>query len=506
MSLVYTLNNCLNNDIFKNMKYLSIDVGTTRCKCQLFDNEGNILEYIAKDYEFKKVSGELYVDVDAIIKNVKNMIKAVAVKHEINSVAVSSFGESFVLLDKDDNVLFYPMLYTDVRGEEQAKRVTDIFGDEKLFKVTGITAHSMYSLYKLLWIKENYPEVYKRADKVLLIGDYVGYKLTGKRVIDYALAARTGAFDVENKALAKEILNKVEVSEKLFSTPMQTGSMVGEISEKVKKELKIKGKPVLVLGSHDQICSALGAGVISTGSAVDGMGTVECIVVPFKEKPGDINMGKQGYPIVPFINGLYCTYILNYSCGSAVGWFNKNIMHGYSGKEQDFYAYMEKGMSDNPTGILVLPYFGGASTPYQDMNIKGAIINLTTQTSDVQTYQAIVEGTVMEMKLNADVTKEYGIEITELTATGGCSNSDKWMQLKSDIQGVPVKTLRSSEGGLCGLAMLQAVALKGVKDIEQAKEIFVQYVKSFTPNRERGNEYLEQYKKYKKLYHAIKEI
>ncbi|MBQ9734251.1 MAG: carbohydrate kinase, partial [Clostridia bacterium] len=148
------------------MKYLSIDVGTTRCKCQLFDNEGNILEYIAKDYEFKKVSGELYVDVDAIIKNVKNMIKAVAVKHEINSVAVSSFGESFVLLDKDDNVLFYPMLYTDVRGEEQAKRVAEIFGNEKLFKVTGITAHSMYSLYKLLWIKENYPEVYKRADKV----------------------------------------------------------------------------------------------------------------------------------------------------------------------------------------------------------------------------------------------------------------------------------------------------------------------------------------------------
>ena len=287
---------------------------------------------------------------------------------------------------------------------------------------------------------------------------------------------------------------------------MQTGSIVGEISDDIKTELGISGNPVLVLGSHDQICSALGAGVISAGSAVDGMGTVECIVVPFNEKPNDINMGRQGYPVVPFVNGMYCTYILNYSCGSAVGWFNKNIMHGYCAEEKDFYAYMEKNMSDNPTGILVLPYFGGASTPYQDMNIKGAILNLTTQTSDAETYQAIIEGSIMEMKLNAEVTKKYGLEITELTATGGCSNSDKWMQLKADIQGVPVKTLRSSEGGLCGCAMLQAVALKAVKDLREAKETFVKYVKHFAPNIEHGKQYLEQYEKYKKLYHAIKEI
>ena len=488
------------------MKYLSIDVGTTRCKCQLFDDSGNVLEYIAKDYEFKKVSGEIYADADAIIDNVKSMVKAVAKNHEFNSVAVSSFGESFVLLDKDDKILFYPMLYTDIRGEEQARRVAETFGNDELFKITGITAHSMYSLYKLLWIKENYPEVYEKADKVLLIGDYIGYKLTGKRVIDYALASRTGVFDVEKKIFAKEILDKVGVPEKLFSTPMQTGSIVGELSNDIKTELGISGNPVLVLGSHDQICSALGAGVINAGSAVDGMGTVECIVVPFKEKSNDINIGKQGYPIVPFVNGLYCTYILNYSCGSAVGWFNKNIMHGYSAEEKDFYAYMEKNMTDKPTGVLVLPYFGGASTPYQDMNVKGAILNLTTQTSDAETYQAIIEGTIMEMKLNAEVTKQYGMEITELTATGGCSNSDKWMQLKADIQGVPVRTLRSSEGGLCGCAMLQAVALNGVKDLEKAKETFVKYVKHFTPNEERGKQYLEQYKKYKKLYHAIKEV
>lgn len=488
------------------MKYLSIDVGTTRCKCQLFDEQGSILEYIALDYDFKKVDYQIYVDADAIINNVKQMIKAVANKHGIDSIAISSFGESFVLLDGEDNIIFYPMLYTDPRGEEQAEKVTEILGEQKMFSVTGVSPHSMYSIYKLLWIKENYPQIYAKADKVLLIGDYVGYRLTGKRAIDYALASRTGVFDIEGKEFSKEILDKLNVSTQLFSKPMEIGSVVGSISDEVKEELNIQGNPMLVLGSHDQICSALGAGAINEGDTVDGMGTVECIVVPFKYKPTDINMGKQGYPVVPFINGLYCTYILNYSCGSMVGWFNKNIMHGYNGEEKDFYAYMEKGITDKPTGILVLPYFGGASTPYQDINVKGALINITTKTSDFEMYQALIEGAIMEMKLNAEVTKKYGLTVNNLVATGGCSNSSKWMQLKANIQGVKVKTLRSSEGGLCGCAMLQAVALGQVKDFNEAKEVFVRYFNEFSPNEKKAELYNDQYKKYTKLYHAIKEI
>lgn len=488
------------------MKYLSIDVGTTKCKCQLFDNEGGILEYLSNEYEFKKISNEIYVDVLAIIDNVEKMISEIAKKHAFDSIAISSFGESFVLLDERDNILFYPMIYTDVRGEEQASKINELVGDQKLFDVTGVTAHSMYSISKLLWIKDHHPDLYKKADKVLLIGDYLGYLLTGKRVIDYALASRTGAFDIQNKVFSKEILGALDVTDTFFSTPLSTGSIVGELSSSVKERLGIKGNPVLVLGSHDQICSALGAGVIDDTTAVDGMGTVECIVVPFSVKPNDIKMARQGYPVVPFINDLYCTYILNYSCGSAVGWLNKNVMHGFKGDKQDFFAYVENGVTYEPTKILTLPYFGGASTPYQDMNVKGAFINLTTQTTDVELYQAIIEGATMEMKLNGEVVEEYGVKILELTATGGCSNSKKWMQLKADVQGVPVKTLRSSEGGLCGLAMLQATALGSVLDIASAKEIFVQYASEFTPNKERGALYIQKYKKYKKLYHAIKEI
>ena len=482
------------------MNYLSIDVGTTGCKCQLFSENGEILKYLFREYDLKELDGLHYVDVHAIEAHLKHMISEIGTEFSVDSVAVSSLGEAFVLLDEADNILFYPMLYTDPRGEEEAQAVKDTLGEEKAFRITGVVPHSMYSLSKLLWIRNHAPDLYRKADKALLIGDYIGYLLTGERVIDYALASRTGAFDVESMQFSSEILNTFDIKADLFSSPRPAGSIVG----KIKPEWGIDA--TLVLGSHDQVCTALGSGVLQAGDAVDGMGTVECITTLFQEKPDSVEMGKQGYPCVPYaVEGLYCTYILNYSCGSTVNWLRKKIMHGYCGEQTDFFAYMEQQMSDEPTGILTLPYFGGSATPYQDLGAKGAILNLTTDTRDCDLYRSIMEGTAFEMRLNAEAVAKYGITVQNTVATGGGANSDKWLQAKADIQNIPIKTLRSSEGGLCGCAMIQAVAMGGLS-WEEARSIFVRYARQFTPDKHRHAAYEPYYQKYKKLYKTLKEM
>lgn len=489
------------------MNYLSFDVGTTCCKCQLFSEKGEILEYLSSEYDFLREGKDCYVDINAVWSHLKDMIKKVAINHNISSICISSFGESFVLLDGNDKVLFYPMLYTDPRGEEEANAVLAGFGAEFLFKTTGVLPQSMYSLYKLLWIKNNKPEIFAKAKRVALNCDYLGFLLTGERVIDYGLASRTGVFNIENKEFSNEILSRYGLDKSIFSIPKKTGSLVGEIKEELKKELGIKGSCKLVLGSHDQICASLGAGVLKEGDAVDGMGTVECITTVFSKKETDVNMGYQGYPLVPYaVHGLYCTYMFNYSCGSTVNWFRKTLMHGYKGDEKDFFSYMEKGFSDKPTGLLFLPYFGGAATPYQDINAKGAIIGLTTETTDSDLYKSIMEGTAMEMRLNAEVNAPYGINVKKVVATGGGANSSLWLQLKADIQNVYIKTLRSSEGGLCGCAMLSAVALGQAESLEKASEIFIVYDKEYIPNQKVHLDYEKQYEKYKKLYKTVKEI
>ena len=135
------------------MNFLSIDVGTTMCKCQLFSKSGEILDYIIEEYPFLVKDGESYVNVDLLWKKLCSMIARVAKNNEISSLAVSSLGESFVLLDEADEVLFYPMLYTDRRGAEEAEEIRAKIGDSRLKEITGVSAHSMYSLSKLLMIK-----------------------------------------------------------------------------------------------------------------------------------------------------------------------------------------------------------------------------------------------------------------------------------------------------------------------------------------------------------------
>ena len=181
-------------------------------------------------------------------------------------------------------------------------------------------------------------------------------------------------------------------------------------------------------------------------------------------------------------------------------------MHEYKGEEDNFFSYIEKDMTSDPTGLLVLPYFGGASTPFHDSNAKGAILNLTTETTDSAIYKALMECMAMEVRLNTEVVAEYGIELQKAVVTGGGANSAKWLQIKADVQNMPFKILRSSEGGLCGCAMMQAVAMGSAKDYFEARDVFVRYKQEFEPDKAMHSAYAEQYKKYKKLYKTLKEL
>lgn len=486
------------------MNFLSLDVGTTCCKCQLFSERGEILAYRSEEYPLAEQDGERYVDIVGICTRVCSMMKEMAPKGYA-CVCISSFGESFVLLDKEDNLLIYPTLYTDPRGEEQTKILRDEIGNERLFAVTGTMPNAMYSVSKLLWIRENRPKLYERADKLLLICDYLGYLLTGERVIDFSLAARTGVFDVHERKFSSEILQTLSISEALFSRPMPTGSVVGELQESVKRELGIRGSCKLVLGSHDQICATIGAGVIAGGEAADGMGTVECITAVFDNAPTDLRFGGMGYCVVPFLKDFYCTYMFNYTSNVVVNWFRRDILHGYKGEEKEQFVYLE-GRDRPPTDVLMLPYFAGCATPFQDRNAKGAFLNITKETADLDLYRAILEGTSFEMKLNLETAESFGIHVEEMTATGGGANSALWLQIKSDILRIPVRTLRSSEGELCGCAMLCAVALGTCSDLAQARKAFVRYKDSYAPQEKYQGIYAGKYQKYRKLYQTLKEF
>ena len=471
-----------------------LDIGTTGCKIVLFDECGRQVKTAYREYNIKRNRGFHEVDIDAVYSSVKEVLKETA-EFDVGAVGVTSFGETFVILDECDLPLAPSMLYTDPRGKDECEDIINRFGAKELALKTGAMPHEMYSVSKLMWIKNNMPYVFEKAKHILLMQDFIVYMLTGVCQIDYSLAARTGAFDIKKKQWIDEIFIYCGIDKKLMSEPVPSGTSAGKIRPQAAKELGISENITIVSGCQDQIAALAGANVLENGRAMDGIGTVECVPVIMDDVPEDLYIYSCGYSIVPHINGKYACYVLSYAGGASLKWFRDNISNVS-------YDEMNKKVSEKPTDLLIMPHFAGAATPYMDTGSRAAVFGLTFEHDIWDIYKALMEGTSYEIMLNLQKLCNLGINISQIMATGGGSNSDVWLQIKADVFGAEISVLDTAEVGAAGTAQIagKAIGVYG-DDIRLAK-----VKKTFYPNFEKHFYYLKQLEKYKKIYNASKEV
>lgn len=480
-----------------------LDIGTTGCKLTVFNENGEFVTNSYCEYKANRTGGSHELDGSAVWDAVKQVIKGcVEESGGIDAIGVSSFGETFVMLDENDNVLRNSLLYTDPRGGEQCERLTADIGKEKLISICGMLPHQMYSLPKAMWIKENEPELYAKAKRILLYEDFIVYMLSGVAQINYSLAARTMAFDIRKKCWNEEILSKAGIDINLFGKCVPAGTIAGKVRASVAEETGLGSETLIVSGAHDQVASAVGAGVLDLNLAVDGIGTVECITPVFDKIPTDPEFYDKGYAVVPYaLDDTYCCYVLSYAGGAATQWFKDTFK---SHVTENPFGALESEMPEEATGILVLPHFAGAATPYMDIESKAAFVGLTLATTQGEMYKGLLEGISYEMRLNIENTGF--LKLDKLYATGGGSKSDKWMQIKADILGVPYITLDAKEVGAAGTAMLTATAIGVFPSLREAKEKFVREKAVFTPDMKKHEEYTRHYERYLGIYKAVRPL
>lgn len=471
-----------------------LDIGTSGCKLVLYDESGSFVRDAYAAYDVARTGGMHEMDAKEIFQAVKKVIKAADCRNAA-AIAVTSFGETFTMLDKNDEPCAPSMLYTDPRGKEQCERLINRFGAAELAFRTGAKPHEMYSLPKMMWIKETMPEAFAQAEKILLMQDYIVYKLSGIRQIDFSLAARTICFDIENKCWDKELLAFAGIDETLLSTPVPTGSAAGKIKAALAKELGVSEDTVIVSGAHDQIAAMCGANISANEQVMDGTGTVECVPVLFENIPKDYELYAMGYSLAPHPNGGYACYVLSYTGGATLKWFRDH----FSDKS---YAELDQTVGEKPTDLLIMPHFAGAATPYMDTNSKAAVFGLTFEHTKSDLYKALMEGTAYEIALNLAVLAKRGLCAKSVTATGGGARSDVWLQIKADVLGLPVTALDGKEIGGAGTAVMagRAVGVYG------QNTILAKPRKTFYPDEKRHEYYLRQLKKYQKIYHAAREV
>lgn len=497
------------------MALLGIDVGTSGCKASVMDYEGRIIGSEYQEYDFLVALGTgAQMDAERVWTAVKTVVKALTLKSgisRIEAIGVTSFGESVVFVDKDGNSLADSILYYDQRGSEQVEWMNSNLDIDRFYHTTGVSPNSTYSLAKIMWVRDNDPQTYEKAEKIMLFADFILSKFGAPFHSSPSLAARTMAFDVFNKVWAAEILKQCGVREDIFPQICDSGSLIGKISNDVAAELGIEPGADLMAGGHDQVFAALGAGILGGGLAVDGLGTTECITPVFPTPRNLSAMNDSCFACVPFLlPDTYVTYAYTLTSGSVLKWFRDYFVKDWRGQADEanlnIYDYMIEKAVGCETDVLMLPHLAGTATPYMDSESRGALVGITLTTSREEVTKAIIEAINFEMMINLERLTTSGIPVSEVRVVGGLSKSDIFLQLKADMMGIPVTRIQTHEAGTLGVGILASVAVGHFSSIQKAVQSLVKTTEIFKPDPARHEAYLQKFSRYKKLYPAVRPL
>jgi D-xylulose kinase len=488
---------------------LGLDAGTTSFKAVLFDDDGREVASASAEYalltpeaNIAEFETEKYWD---ICKLVLSEICQKADVRDLKALAISSQGETLILLDKDGRPLRRAIVWLDNRSEAEAEIIKGEFGQRNVFEITGQPdIVPTWPATKILWVKRNEPDIFDKAHKYLLLEDYLIYKLTGKFAAEGSLLSSSLLFDVRQKVWWGEMLDFLGISEESLPEIHESGEVVREISDRVARELGLPGDTLVVTGAFDQAASTIGAGNIKPGVITESTGAALAICAtidkplfdPENRIPCHYHAVENKYYLLPWCQ----------TAGMALKWFRDEFCQ-YEGV--DAYKLMDEEASSVPPGsdgVLMLPHLMGAVCPEFNPNARGCYFGFSLSSTKAHFIRALLESVALMLKKNLDILEELGMEISEIRAIGGGARSDLWNNIKADVVGKPLVTVRTAETACLGAAILAGIGASVFPSIDDACERMVQIRNRVFPDERNRAVYTAAYEKYIKLYEALEPL
>lgn len=499
------------------MRYLlGVDLGTSGTKTVLFDENGQTLASKTIEYPLlQPKNGWAEQDpkfwYDATIDSIKSVLQTSKVNSE-DVVALSIAGQmhGLVMLDKNGKVLRNSILWCDARTQKQCDEITALVGKQRLIEINANPALTGFTAPKILWVRENEPEIYKECATILLPKDYVRYMLTGEKAMEISDASGTNLLDITNRVWSDEILEKLSIEKSLMPPIIESSAIAGHITKEIAALTGLKEGTIVAGGAGDNAAAALGTGVCKEGDAFVTLGT-SGVIFAHTNKPSIDPLGRV-HTFCAAVKNSWTVMSCTLAAGLSLRWTRDELYSfekdAEAAKGNDVYNLMTENASKIPVGadgLVYLPYLMGERSPVLDPNARGVFFGLTARHTKSHMTRAVLEGITLSQRHNLDVLHQMDINPVNLTACGGGAQSPFWRQLLADILQCKIVTTTSKEGPALGAAILAGVAAGVFESVEQGCAKLVKMSEKFSDtNKDNAAKYDEVYKMYSFLYPTLR--
>ena len=483
------------------MRYdIGVDLGTSSCKLLLCDEFGKILRTVTRSYEvsyphpgWAEQNPEDWWE--AFVEGISDLTSEID-STDVRGIAVAGQMHGLVILDEADRIIRPVILWNDGRNAKESEYLNTIIGQEKLAALTANISFAGFTAPKLLWLKENEPENFKRIRKIMLPKDYINYRLTGVHACDYSDASGMLLLNVEKREWSKEMLDICGVSIEMMPTLFESAQPIGKILPETAKALGFSTDVIVAAGAGDNAGAAIGTGTMGEGKCNISLGTSGTIFISSETFRVGHNNTLHAFC---HADGKYHLMGCILSAASCNQWFCEKILNSvdYAGIQQEISEEM-LGRGD----VFFLPYLMGERCPANDTDATGVFLGLRPNVTRAEMLLAVLEGVCFAIRDNLELAKELGVDIESSTVSGGGAKSKLWMRILSNVLGITLYVPETEEGPALGAAMLAAAASESkplIGKTPQIKEII-------TPEPKLVELYAEKYQRYTKIYPGMKNL
>lgn len=500
------------------MKYvIGIDLGTSATKTVLFDEKGATVASASREYELLQPQNGWAEQnpqdwYEAAIETLSKVVSQSGVdKNDIVSLGISGQMHGLVMLDEKCNVLRPSILWCDQRTGKECDELTAMLGREKLIEITANPALTGFTASKILWVKNNEPEIFEKCRHILLPKDYLRFRLTGDFATEVSDASGMQLLDVPQRKWSKVMIDALSIKEEYLAKVYESPEITGYINSDTAEKTGLSTAVSVVGGAGDNAAAAVGMGVVEEGKAFTTIGT-SGVVFAHTDNPV-IDPAGRVHTFCCAVPGAWHVMGVTQGAGLSLQWFKLKFCDEEAQRAvhegKDVYQITDEMASEIAIGcdkLLYLPYLMGERTPHLDPDCRGVFFGLSAIHTKSHFIRAIMEGVTYSLYDCLLVLKEMGISPQSMLLCGGGGKSKLWKGMICDTFDMPVITTKSSEGPALGVAILAAVGSGIYPDVKTAcKAMIPDESKISQPDSENTKKYREFHGIYSSLYRSLKD-